>query len=372
MGQHKGYSVYQHGRQWYARISVAGRKYQKPLGEISRITREAAEEAARALVETLRGHVERARKPEAPQNPIVVMDRRLARRGQSHQDNCARYHIRLLAYFGQDRDIKTLTRADIERWRDWLLNEAPRDDDRPGHLAKKSVSEHLSWLAAVYNESGLPNPCRGVERPRRSHAEHVEEQDYFTPDELKALLETCQTERPEFYNALVFFVYTGCREAELTGIQNTPRQIDRAARIVRITGKGDKTRSLKLDGPTAPAWDALMRQVEWADLMGRGAIYYSLAAVTEAKVKGLQHIFPQSAGWAYHQTEELCKAALKGAKHGNPHKFRHTLATMALCRFQPTWDIAFLAKWLGHKDISTTYRIYGHLIATTPPSGFEF
>ncbi len=57
---------------------------------------------------------------------------------------------------------------------------------------------------------------------------------------------------------------------------------------------------------------------------------------------------------------------LNGDKHGHPHMLHHTLASMALLHFKPSWDIQFLAKWLGHCDIRTTFSIYGHWIAKEP------
>lgn len=42
-----------------------------------------------------------------------------------------------------------------------------------------------------------------------------------------------------------------------------------------------------------------------------------------------------------------------------PHALRHTFASVALAGGIPITDVS---KWLGHRDINTTYSIYGHLV----------
>lgn len=42
-----------------------------------------------------------------------------------------------------------------------------------------------------------------------------------------------------------------------------------------------------------------------------------------------------------------------------PHSLRHYFASLALSRGIPITDVS---RWLGHKSIEVTYRIYGHLV----------
>jgi integrase len=105
-------------------------------------------------------------------------------------------------------------------------------------------------------------------------------------------------------------------------------------------------------GTASPAFDAL--KDEW--------MYHS---------KSHGFVFCQGQSWARKGMERLSRNAFNGKKHGHPHMLRHTLASMALLHFKPVWDIQFLAKWLGHEDIRTTYKICGHWIAQEPPSGYE-
>ena len=350
----KGYSVYKHGRQWYVGFQIDGRRYQKPCGFLERDSREEAEKAARAFVENTHSQLKRARNHRQSQNPIALYQRRLSGRSLSHQENCARILTRFLQFFG-DVDMAALTRGDVEAWRDWLASTAPRNDRKKGRLSPKSVKEHLDWLAAVFNESDLTNPCRNVERPRPTHAEQTDALKFFTPDEMTRLFEVCASNNPRFYNGFVFTAFTGCRVAEVQGLR--PENIDAKNRIVWVVGKGEKRRPLRLTGPVAPAWDALQDEIK-----------------KHPKPHGF--VFSQSPTWARKGMDRLCKAAFGVdddgyyIRPGHPHMLRHTLASMALMVFTPAWDIVFLAKWLGHRDINTTYKIYGHWLAPEAPSGY--
>jgi len=42
-----------------------------------------------------------------------------------------------------------------------------------------------------------------------------------------------------------------------------------------------------------------------------------------------------------------------------PHSLRHYFASLALAPGIPITDVS---RWLGHKSIEVTYRIYGHLV----------
>ena len=48
--------------------------------------------------------------------------------------------------------------------------------------------------------------------------------------------------------------------------------------------------------------------------------------------------------------------------HFTPHSLRHVFASAALANGVPITDVS---AWLGHKDINTTYSIYGHLVPSS-------
>jgi integrase len=45
-----------------------------------------------------------------------------------------------------------------------------------------------------------------------------------------------------------------------------------------------------------------------------------------------------------------------------PHSLRHVFASVALSNSVPITDVS---KWLGHRNINTTYAIYGHLVPSS-------
>lgn len=309
--------------------------------------RSGAERAAETHVAGARAKAARRRRASA--NPFDLYLARISGKSKSHQKNHARFKLRLEEWRGGEVKLSELDQSDVESWRDWLLG-ARRKDDKPADrpLAPKTVKEHIDWLAAVCNCAGIDNPCRGVERPARSHADTVDALEYFTPGEMEKLFAVCRERFHAFANAFQFLAYTGCRVGEARGLR--PRDLDFKNQIANVTGKGRKRRPLRLSGPLQPAWEALQSEIALGDGDPE------------------RFIFPQGETWFRKGMDRLCPAAI--GRHGHPHMLRHTLASLALLHFDPPWTIEFLAKFLGHSSISTTFKVYGHWIAAEPPSSF--
>jgi integrase len=367
-----------HGQQWYYSFFCDGRRYRGPCGRLGQDTETAAREAASQVARDVVAQLERAKNRTDQQNPIKAYRERLNQRSESHQENHARFLVRFREYFRDTpvtvttrdgRVVPNLTRADVEGWRDWLLTTAKRKDLKTGHLSRKTVKEHIDWLAAIYNDAGVENPCRNVERPRKKHSEQVVDLEFFTPDEMALMFEAARQHFRRNYNGFVFLALTGCRVEGAQGLR--PEHLDHTNQIVWVTEKGAKTRPLKLVGPAQPAWDALLDELR--------------------RPKPHGYIFSQSPTWARKLVDRVCRRAfgvtmpdgrpattyremLEGAPNrcGHPHMLRHSFASLALMHWRPAWDITVLAKWLGHRDINTTYKIYGHWIAQAPPSGYDW
>lgn len=349
--------VYQHRKSWYCRFTAHGRQYIAPCGAQADITRDEAEATAAGLKARKLAQLEHTFGKKRSETALARHLRRIGNKSESHQLNCTRFEERLQEFFeGRVNKLADFEQEDIEAWRDWLLK-CKRKDGRPGTLGYKTVKEHIDWLASVYNNAGMENKCAGVERPKRTHAEDVEALEFFTPGEMARLLEVAASAHPTFYNGFIAYAYTGCRASEIQKLR--PEDLDTANQIIWVTGKGKKRRALKLTGPIQPAWDAIMREAR------------SPTVPKSTKFTRAGYIFPQYTSWPMKVVKSICKTAFDGAKEGHPHMLRHTLASMALLHFKPAWDIAYLAKWLGHKDISITYRTYSHWIAIEAPSSYK-
>ena len=148
------FSVRQHGRQWYVRFSIGGRRHQKPVATIEGTPSGEAKEKAREIVQRAFAQLERAQRGRREQqNPLTLHLRRLSQRSISHQQSSARYEQRLIDFFGPEKDITFITKSDVEAWRDWLST-CSRKDGRSGKLSPKTIREHIMWLASIYNGAG--------------------------------------------------------------------------------------------------------------------------------------------------------------------------------------------------------------------------
>ena len=263
-------------------------------------------------------------------------------------DDTIRHHYeyarRYTEFFGSRRTPNNLTWQEISSWRDWLLKQKVNSKGRSGTLAPKTVGEHLTWLSSILKFFSFPNQVHRVERPK-SKRPHVDQCQYFNAEEVRALLKNAQE---DFRNYLEFLFYTGCRVGGPMSIINSPEWIDGKNRRVKVHEKGDKIRWLDLHGEgTDKAWRALKREIK------------------RRKVGEGEPVFHQYRNFAYKRMEALCEIAEVPRKKSLVHAIRHTFAAHALSLFG--WDIGYLAQWLGHEDVRTTYLHYGHLVPRKPP-----
>lgn len=214
------------------------------------------------------------------------------------------------------------------------------------------------------------NPVDRVKRPRRSDFSEQEEVEAFDYDEIDSLEDVAARRNKQgnplyrHSNLIIFMVETGLRCGEMLGLKW--EDIDFDKHEVHIVGnwvtyanpdKGEgetKTISERIDPKTArgnryiplsPEAVAAIRQYEkdW----GRISEY---VAVT-SKGKQIDH---------NELTETLERMARVAGieRHVHLHMLRHTFATIALA----VHPVELVSKWLGHKDVTTTYRIYFHVL----------
>ncbi|MBL8300441.1 MAG: tyrosine recombinase XerC [Rhodanobacteraceae bacterium] len=160
-------------------------------------------------------------------------------------------------------------------------------------------------------------------------------------DETAALVEI-PTDTPDAVQdraMLELFYSSGLRLSELTGL--VWRDIDLAQALVRVLGKGSKTRVVPIGSKAIEALHALHEQVRpEADshiFRGRGGRPISPTSVRK-RLKG----------WA--QSQGVWKRVY-------PHLLRHSFASHLL---ESSGDLRAVQELLGHADISTT-QIYTHL-----------
>lgn len=146
--------------------------------------------------------------------------------------------------------------------------------------------------------------------------------------------------------ALVELLYaTGVRVGELCGAD--VRDLDLAARTLRVVGKGDKERVVPFGKPAATAVEA------WLD---RGRPALAQPASGDALLLGLRggRLDQRQARETVHRL-----AAAAGVDDVAPHALRHSAATHLL---EGGSDLRSVQELLGHASLATTQR-YTHVSA---------
>jgi integrase/recombinase XerC len=222
-------------------------------------------------------------------------------------------------------------------------------------LAHRSLARHLSTLRSFFRwacrEGHLEkSPAKGLATPR-------------LPKTLPRALTLPDTERlldahdegfvPERERALFELLYaSGLRVSEAAGLDLD--DVDFSARLVRVTGKGNKERIVPFGGAAAEALQEY--------LPSRAALRHRARA--EADGDAREPLFVNSRGGRLttRSMARLLKRRLRAAglpAEISPHALRHTFATHLL---QAGADLRAIQELLGHASLSTTQK-YTHLDA---------
>ncbi len=147
----------------------------------------------------------------------------------------------------------------------------------------------------------------------------------------------------------------GLRVSELVGLEL--HQVNPAARLVTVLGKGNKERMVPLGGAAARALRAYLDARRKDEAEARGGKRRATASVRRSSA-----VFVTRLGRA--MTRQGFFKALKGwaatdpkLRWISPHTLRHCFATHLL---EGGADLRAVQEMLGHSDISTT-QIYTHL-----------
>jgi len=236
----------------------------------------------------------------------------------------------------ENHDPHQLMEADIRDWASQL--------HRRG-LAASSIARHLSSARSYFNylgrQSGQPrNPATAVTAPRGKRTlpktldvDQVAQLLSFEEDSPVSLRDTAMAE---------LFYSSGLRLAELAAVN--VNDINKDTALLRVTGKGKKTRSVPVG---SMALTAIQR---WRSVRDN---------VADPEEKAL---FIARAGRRISVRNIQARLTLRGRKTGmqqdvHPHMLRHSFASHLL---ESSGDLRAVQELLGHSDISTT-QIYTHL-----------
>ena len=244
-----------------------------------------------------------------------------------------------LAFCG-DADLRSAQQVQEAHVRQWLAR-----THRQG-LAPVSQQRRLSALRAFFRwdsrERGVRhNPAVSVQSPRRRRSlpktlETDEVSAYLRGGDDDPLLLRDSAMAELFYSS-------GLRLAELHGANID--DIDRGQRLITVTGKGRKVRSVPVGRAALTALDTwLPLRPPPADDDARRALFLS-ARGTRLGPRAIQL-----------RLRELARRRGLG-RDVHPHMLRHSFASHLL---ESSGDLRAVQELLGHSDISTT-QIYTHL-----------
>tara|TARA_R110002072_G_scaffold48209_3_gene131768 strand:+ start:1680 stop:2612 length:933 start_codon:yes stop_codon:yes gene_type:complete len=238
---------------------------------------------------------------------------------------------------GKD-DIESLVEADIRAWAGQLRRQG---------LAGGSIQRSLSATRSFYNflgrESGLlRNPAASVQAPRKPRklpktldADQVNQYLCFDSESVTARRDSAMAE---------LFYSSGLRLAELASLEVD--DIDPHAKLLTVTGKGRKTR-------TVPVGTVALEAIaNWLEVRPPAA----------ADSSDSRALFTSNRGRRISVRNIQERLKLQGRKSAmrqdvHPHMLRHSFASHML---ESSGDLRAVQELLGHANISTT-QIYTHL-----------
>jgi site-specific recombinase XerD len=167
------------------------------------------------------------------------------------------------------------------------------------------------------------------------------------PGEIAALLDEIPATTPlELRDRALFELgyASGLRAEELVTL--TVTSVDFDAEIVRVEGKGGKTRLVPVGEPAVAAIARYLERARPALAGGTGAADQALFLSKSGRRLNTSDVRRRLAGWVRHAAART--PALAGA---HPHALRHSFATHLL---EGGADLRAIQELLGHSTISTT------------------
>lgn len=199
--------------------------------------------------------------------------------------------------------------------------------------AKTILNYHIGlsalWTWLIRENYTNHHVLRQVEKPRPQRIAVVP----FTDVEVRAMLASVKRNEERDKSMIFLLLDTGVRSSELIGL--SMKNIDLAARRIKVLGKGNKERLIPFSSRTA------------------SAIFRYTAT--------LQSILPETLIYPYTRNSlaDLVKSIgnRAGVKKAHPHRFRHTFAVTYL---RNGGDPFSLQEILGHTTMEMV-RVYLHL-----------
>lgn len=261
------------------------------------------------------------------------------------------HHLSRHSSQAYQRDIKHLQQyCDQQQINDWaqldgrMVRGFVAWRHRQG-IGGRSLQRNLSAIRAFYRyllKQGTVknNPAEGIAAPRTE----TKLPRVLDVDQTQQLVEIKENDPLSLRDrAMLELIYSsGLRLAELTGLD--VHHIDIGDRLVTVTGKGNKTRTLPIGKHALTAIKAWLQSRKTLVADDETALFVSQRG-TRISSRAVQLRLKE---WAIKQGLP---------SHVHPHMLRHSFASHLL---ESSGDLRAVQELLGHADISTT-QVYTHL-----------
>ncbi len=274
---------------------------------------------------------------------------------------------RAVAFFGADRDLATITVADVRAWTTQLQKQS---NGRGGKMSAANVRHHLNSLSNLYRraraERVVPSGYDPVgdfdekPTPARQEAKWLEIHDAALLLEAARTFQAKPSARggrapaPYAYPLLATFLLSGGRPSEVLGLEVGDVSFDRKT----ITFRPNDWRRLKTATSfrSVPLWpqleEVLRPYVFSTDRPPSTLLFPSFRSGREAMLTDARKLLDAVAGRVGYRPREL-----------NLYVFRHTYCAARLQTLDGGAPVsAFtVARELGHGGEAMVRTVYGHL-----------
>lgn len=235
-----------------------------------------------------------------------------------------------LKFYGADKDLKLVTKDDIETY----IYE--RRKQRMPSTIFMTVLALRSFFSDLLGKETANEFLDGVKV--KVPLVKVREDQLLTADEIKLIIDACYSERDR---ALISLLYaSGCRKGEIIGLKMRDVSFSRYGATIHVNGKtGERDVDIFIGVPEIKAWYNVhpYRDNPDAPFFTTGKKFMPL------KSRGFDTIIQRAAE----------RAGVEGKKL-NPHAFRHRRATDC-AEFMTTADMKEMFGWSDGSDMPSVY-----------------
>jgi len=254
------------------------------------------------------------------------------------------------------------------------------DKVKGGHgLSARTASKVLTTLVRIFNKALKDrfityNPAKLAERDKEGTGEQTEdgqrierdmavtEENVLTPEEIKRLILAA---KPGLYRTIITTIaYTGMRHDEALALRWSDVEpleagevrVTRTLSTAKVKGEENQNRFRWFDPKTKAGRREIPIPKELIDYLRDW----------KAKCPKSRHdlVFPSPLGEPLHRSNILRHGLYPaieqaGVKEITMHGLRHSYASMLITLKKPITEVS---RYLGHKDVSVTMRIYAHFL----------